>query len=93
MLLEEECRRKWKYLRDKYLRERRAEKEKRSDSEGGSQRRWKLMSFLEPHVKGRPTTSNCNFDRPIDSEDCRSTESLLLPMVTQVEVGGASLGV
>ncbi len=90
MLVDEECKRKWKYLRDKYLKERRAEKEKRSGAEGGSHKRWTfmvVMSFLEPHVRERPRTSNCYFDRPIDSQDC-TVESLLLPMVSQVEVGG-----
>ncbi|CAM4578770.1 hypothetical protein PO909_032438 [Leuciscus waleckii] len=84
---EEECKRKWKYLRDKYLKERRAEKEKRSGAEGGSHKRWKfmaVMSFLEPHVKERPTTSNYNNCRPIDNLDC-TVESLLLPMVSQFE--------
>lgn len=46
-----------------------------------------VMSFLEPHEKERPGTSNCYFDRPIDSQDC-TVESLQLPMVLQVEVGG-----
>ncbi len=90
MLLEEECSRKWKYLRDKYLKERRAEKEKWSGAEGGSHKKWKfmaIMSFLEPHVKERPTTSNCSFDT--GSQDC-TVESLLLPVVSQVEVGRAS---
>lgn len=46
-----------------------------------------IMSFLEPHEKERPGTSNCYFDRPIDSQDY-IVESLLLLMVLQVEVGG-----
>lgn len=46
-----------------------------------------VMSFLEPCEKERPGTSNCYFDWPIDNQDC-TVESLLLPMVVQVEVGG-----
>nr|XP_055044240.1 transcription factor Adf-1-like [Misgurnus anguillicaudatus] len=87
----EECKRKWKYLRDKYLKERRTEKEKQSGAEGGRHKRWKfmaIMSFLEPHVKERPTTSNCYLNRPIDSQES-SVESLLLPMMSQVEVGSS----
>jgi len=48
-------------LRDKYIKERKAEREKRSGSEGGSQRKWKFtnaLSFLERFVKERPTSSN-----------------------------------
>jgi len=41
---EDEGRKKWKYLRNKYLKERKAEKEKRSGSEGGSQRKWKFKN-------------------------------------------------
>lgn len=45
------------------------------------------MLFVEPHVKERPTTSN---ELEVGSQDC-TVESLLLCMVSQVEVGGASL--
>ncbi len=58
---EDEGRKKWKYLRDKYIKERKAEREKRSGSEGGSQREWKFtnaLSVLERFVKERPTSSN-----------------------------------
>uniref|UniRef100_A0A671LG91 BESS domain-containing protein n=1 Tax=Sinocyclocheilus anshuiensis TaxID=1608454 RepID=A0A671LG91_9TELE len=52
---------KLKNLRDKYIKERRAMKEKNSGSEADSQKVWKyfhIMSFLEPHVRERPTSSN-----------------------------------
>lgn len=58
---EDEAKKKWKYLRDKYMKERKADREKRSGSEGGSQRKWKFtnaLSFLERFVKERPTSSN-----------------------------------
>ncbi|KAL2089295.1 hypothetical protein ACEWY4_013983 [Coilia grayii] len=47
-----ECQKKWKYLRDEYLKQRRMEKERRSGAEGGMRKRWKYMgilSFLEPY--------------------------------------------
>uniref|UniRef100_A0A8C1PIT0 BESS domain-containing protein n=1 Tax=Cyprinus carpio TaxID=7962 RepID=A0A8C1PIT0_CYPCA len=53
---------KCKYTRDKYLRERRLEQNKGSGAAGGTfRKRWKYMSalsFLEPHVKERTTSSN-----------------------------------
>uniref|UniRef100_A0A673MW54 BESS domain-containing protein n=1 Tax=Sinocyclocheilus rhinocerous TaxID=307959 RepID=A0A673MW54_9TELE len=54
-------RKKLKNLRDKYIKERRAMKEKKSGSEADSQKVWKffhIMSFLEPHVRERPASSN-----------------------------------
>jgi len=50
---QDEGRKKWKYLRNKYLKERKAEKEKRSGSEGGSQRKLEVQKCQE-----RPTSSN-----------------------------------
>ncbi|XP_042632303.1 transcription factor Adf-1-like [Cyprinus carpio] len=51
---EEMCRKKWKSLRDTYLRERRKETEKRSGSAAGSGKKWKysaVLSFLDPFVQ------------------------------------------
>lgn len=71
------------------LKERRAEKEKQSGAQGGvGHKKCKfmaIMSFLEPRVR-ESSSSNYNIDRPIDSQDW-IIESLLLPMVSQVEVG------
>ncbi|XP_039467125.1 transcription factor Adf-1-like [Oreochromis aureus] len=55
---EDICRRKWKSLRDTYIKEKRMEKEKRSGSAAGSGRRWKffaVMGFLDPFLT--PQTS------------------------------------
>ncbi|KAK9976420.1 hypothetical protein ABG768_021625 [Culter alburnus] len=58
---EDVCRKKWKSLRDKYLKEKRKEIEKRSGSAAGSVKKWKysqILGFLEPFVTPRETTSN-----------------------------------
>lgn len=47
-----------------------------------------IMSFLEPHMKERPTTSKCSFD--LGSQGC-TVESLLHSILSQIEVGGAIL--
>ncbi|CAL8310524.1 unnamed protein product [Boreogadus saida] len=61
-LTEEECRRRWKVLRDTYLRvRRRQEAGKRSGSAAGPLRTWKysaILSFLCPFVTPRETSSN-----------------------------------
>ncbi|CAB1323417.1 unnamed protein product [Coregonus sp. 'balchen'] len=52
--VEEDCRRKWRGLRDRYQRARRAEKEKkRSGSAASGQRPWRfchILSFLDPFI-------------------------------------------
>ncbi|KAL3067606.1 hypothetical protein OYC64_017351 [Pagothenia borchgrevinki] len=59
---EEVCRRKWKSLSDTYVKERKREKEdKRSGSAAGTNKKWKysaVLSFLDPFVTPRKTTSN-----------------------------------
>ncbi|CAL8356353.1 unnamed protein product [Arctogadus glacialis] len=73
----EACQAKWKYLRDIYRRQRKEEKERKSGSEGGTKRRWKYMgilSFLEPHVQDRETTSNYSKSQ---EEMTETAESLL----------------
>ena len=57
------CRRKWKSLRDRYMREKRREKEegKRSGSAARTGKKWKffaVLSFLDPFVTPRETSSN-----------------------------------
>ena len=53
----DECKTKWKYLRDRYVRELKKTKFKRSeDEEGAVQSTWalfELMSFLESSVRHR----------------------------------------
>ncbi|CAM4571970.1 unnamed protein product [Leuciscus chuanchicus] len=58
---EEVCRKKWKSLRDTYLKEKRKEMEKRSGSAAGSVKRWKfsqILGFLDPFVTPRETSGN-----------------------------------
>ncbi|CAL8259415.1 unnamed protein product [Arctogadus glacialis] len=61
-LTEEECRRRWKVLRDTYLGERRRQEAgKRSGSAAGPLKTWKysaILSFLGPFVTPRETSSN-----------------------------------
>ncbi|XP_042150810.1 uncharacterized protein LOC121838845 [Oncorhynchus tshawytscha] len=61
-LPEEDCRRKWRGLRDRYQRERRAEKEKkRSGSAASGQQPWHfchILSFLDPFIVPRATSGN-----------------------------------
>ncbi|CAM4549517.1 unnamed protein product [Leuciscus chuanchicus] len=56
------CRKKWKSLRDTYLKEKRKEMDnKRSGSAAGSVKKWKysqILGFLDPFVTPRETTSN-----------------------------------
>ncbi|XP_056451682.1 transcription factor Adf-1-like [Gadus chalcogrammus] len=58
----EVSRKKWKYLRDKYLRERKAERDRKKSGAGATSfKRWKymaIMGFLELHVKERVSSSN-----------------------------------
>ncbi|KAK9963885.1 hypothetical protein ABG768_005107 [Culter alburnus] len=57
----EVCRKKWKNLRDTYLKERRKEMEKRSGSAAGSGKKWKysaVLSFLDPFVSPWETSGN-----------------------------------
>uniref|UniRef100_A0AAY4C8L6 Transcription factor Adf-1 n=1 Tax=Denticeps clupeoides TaxID=299321 RepID=A0AAY4C8L6_9TELE len=54
-LPEEDCRRKWKSLRDMFI------KEQRRQATGGSTRRWKYtdqMDFLTPFIQSRSPISN-----------------------------------
>ncbi|XP_031693035.1 uncharacterized protein LOC116376509 [Oncorhynchus kisutch] len=58
---EEDCRRKWRGLRDRYQRERRAEKEKMSGSAASGQQPWRLchiLSFLDPFIVPRAMSGN-----------------------------------
>uniref|UniRef100_A0A3Q2GCU9 MADF domain-containing protein n=1 Tax=Cyprinodon variegatus TaxID=28743 RepID=A0A3Q2GCU9_CYPVA len=61
-LSEDVCRKRWKTLRDTYVREVKKEKErKRSGAAAGTAQRWKylaVLSFLEPFVTPREATSN-----------------------------------
>ena len=55
------CRRRWKSLRDTYMRERRKGTESRSGSAAGTAKKWKyfaVLSFLDPFVAPRETSGN-----------------------------------
>ncbi|XP_028320033.1 uncharacterized protein LOC114474159 [Gouania willdenowi] len=55
---EDVCRKKWKRLRNTYIKERRKNEDRRR---GSTSKRWKysaLMSFLDPFVSPRETSSN-----------------------------------
>ncbi|CAL8348735.1 unnamed protein product [Boreogadus saida] len=72
------CRRKWKSLRDRYLREKRREKEegKRSGSAARTGKKWKffaVLSFLDPFVTPRETSSN--LPRCAEMEDDGAAET------------------
>ncbi|XDV31483.1 hypothetical protein PO909_002475 [Leuciscus waleckii] len=60
-LSEETVRRKWKGLRDTYVKEKKKETEKKSGSGANQEKRWKysaVLSFLDPFVTPRETSSN-----------------------------------
>ncbi|XP_068562976.1 hepatoma-derived growth factor-related protein 2-like [Cebidichthys violaceus] len=55
------CRRRWKGLRDTYLKKRREETGRRSGSETGSAKKWKysaVLSFLDPFVTPRESSGS-----------------------------------
>ncbi|XP_016109625.1 transcription factor Adf-1-like isoform X1 [Sinocyclocheilus grahami] len=63
---EEDCRRRWKSLRDMFIKDKRAEQRRRAS--GTSHRSWKYswqMSFLTPFIQSRSLAS----DEPEDDRD------------------------
>ena len=73
----ENCRRKWKSLRDTYLRERR--KVPKSGSAAGAAKRWKylgVLSFLDPFITPRPTSGNMGQGVEEDGTPEQSRESV-----------------
>ncbi|XP_059894294.1 uncharacterized protein LOC132447509 [Gadus macrocephalus] len=55
------CRRKWKSLRDRYIREKRKEEGKKIGSAARTVKKWKfsaVLSFLDPFVTPKETSSN-----------------------------------
>ncbi|CAL8363184.1 unnamed protein product [Boreogadus saida] len=74
------CRRKWKSLRDRHMREKRREKEegKRSGSAARTGKKWKLfavLSFLDPFVTPRETSSNLPRCAEVEMEDDGAAET------------------
>ena len=86
---EDECRRKWKGLRDTYLRERRKEAGKRSGSAAGPFKKWRysaILSFLDPFVTPRETSSNMG----LGVEEDRIAECLGEDQGSEAAAGTAS---
>uniref|UniRef100_A0A8C2Z8S6 MADF domain-containing protein n=1 Tax=Cyclopterus lumpus TaxID=8103 RepID=A0A8C2Z8S6_CYCLU len=66
----EVCRKKWKGLRDTYLKEKRRATDKRSGSGAGSLKKWKysaVLSFLDPFITPRETSGNMG-ERDIEEQ-------------------------
>lgn len=61
-MVADECKRKWKGLRDTFRKERKKERDRRrSGAEGGVVRQWRyaqLMAFVVPYMEDRKTSSN-----------------------------------
>ncbi|XP_072289539.1 transcription factor Adf-1-like [Eucyclogobius newberryi] len=69
-LSEEFCRKRWKSLRDTYMKERKKEREKRSGSAAGSAAKWRysgVMSFLDPFIT--PRESSGNMERRVEEAE------------------------
>ncbi|CAB1352858.1 unnamed protein product [Coregonus sp. 'balchen'] len=80
----EECKRKWKNLRDRYFKEVRQEKRSKEETGERTTSRWKyrqLLNFLQPFIK--PRNSNADHDNQ-DSPDTinKSTQSEIKPVKT-----------
>lgn len=62
LFIVDDCKKRWKNLRDTYRKEKKKEKERsRSGSEASSQRPWRysqIMAFLDPFMEDRATSSN-----------------------------------
>uniref|UniRef100_A0A8C2ZMT2 MADF domain-containing protein n=1 Tax=Cyclopterus lumpus TaxID=8103 RepID=A0A8C2ZMT2_CYCLU len=57
----EVCRKRWKGLRDSYLKEKRRSTDKKSGSGAGTYKKWKysaVLSFLDPFITPRDTSGN-----------------------------------
>ncbi|CAL8341151.1 unnamed protein product [Boreogadus saida] len=75
------CRRKWKSLRDRYMREKKGEKDaKKSGSAARTAKKWKffvVLSFLDPFVTPRETSSNLPRVAEYEIEDDGAAETSL----------------
>ncbi|KAK7939070.1 hypothetical protein WMY93_002396 [Mugilogobius chulae] len=87
---EDVCRKKWKGLRDTYLKEKRRETEKRSGSAGGTKKKWKyseVMSFLDPFIAPRQTTGNMRVEEDSEyfqDQESQQWKSQLFPMAVKL---------
>ncbi|KAL2082724.1 hypothetical protein ACEWY4_022542 [Coilia grayii] len=67
---EEDCRRKWKSLRDMFIKDKRSEQRRRAS--GGTHRSWKYswqMAFLTPFIQSKAGPSIAAIDDPDDERD------------------------
>ncbi|KAK0153079.1 Transcription factor Adf-1 [Merluccius polli] len=75
------CRRKWKSLRDTYMRERR--KVPKSGAAAGTGRKWKylgVLSFLDPFITPRQTSGNMGEGVEEDGTPDQSRESKMITL-------------
>ncbi|TRY60422.1 hypothetical protein DNTS_007179 [Danionella cerebrum] len=76
---EEDCRRRWKSLRDMFIKDKRAEQRRRAS--GTSHRSWKYswqMSFLTPFIQSRSRASDEpeeERDEDLDKDEERTTDA------------------
>ncbi|XP_071368930.1 uncharacterized protein, partial [Centroberyx affinis] len=65
-----ECLRKWKNLRDKFVRARKKLQQEKRSRDGAGKRKpasYNFLSWLSPYIKHRETDSNCD-DKEVNSE-------------------------
>ncbi|XP_030588586.1 uncharacterized protein LOC115782523 [Archocentrus centrarchus] len=89
----EEVKKRWKNLRDTFMRTRKALKNKKSGSAAGDQRIWKyfhVMSFLEPYIKERDTSGNLKADDP-EGEEGEVVTLTVVPVTEDEDDGAADL--
>nr|XP_055069810.1 transcription factor Adf-1-like [Misgurnus anguillicaudatus] len=83
---EDECKRRWKNLRDRYIKERKTMKEKKSGAGAEQKTKWRyfsIMSFLEPHVRDRATSSNMSPSLEERSSSPHALQVTLSPLTAQ----------
>ncbi|KAK7895209.1 hypothetical protein WMY93_020534 [Mugilogobius chulae] len=71
------CKKRWKSLRDTYMKERRKAKEKRSGSAAGSAKKWRffeVLTFLDRFISPRETSGNMTRVEEMQASDDRPEE-------------------
>ncbi|CAL8275584.1 unnamed protein product [Arctogadus glacialis] len=90
------CRRKWKSLRDRYMKEKKSEKAaKKSGSAARTSKKWKffvVLSFLDPFVTPRETSSNLPRVAEDEIEDDGAAETSLSGAGEAYEEGDEAAG-
>ncbi|KAL2096928.1 hypothetical protein ACEWY4_006135 [Coilia grayii] len=89
---EDECRKRWKSLRDQFVRERKKCREaSRSGAGGNTPPKWRymaIMGFLSPFIEGRPTTSSLPRRLPSSAPLRLLPPTLPPPTFTQTPLNG-----